>query len=249
MDREAKSSFQSNLGNDHKMKTKIHNKNQHLVTPLQGWLENSGYAYLSERLKSNINETISFNGKTKNCCVVMIDVVNSTKITACLSKEDTCKYYGIFLNAMALIAREYGACVVKNIGDSLLFYFCDEKNSDGRSFAKTLECGTTMLKCSKIVNESMHDAGLPSISYRISADYGTVMLAKSVTSSSDDIFGSTVNICSKINRKADPNGMIIGHDLYQNVKNTREYSFEQKSGVSLGFPFDYPVFSIIPKDK
>jgi len=228
---------------------KILNKKQQLATPLQGRLEDGAYAYLSERLKTNINETISFNGKTKNCCVAMVDIVNSTKITAHLSKEETCKYYGIFLNAMALIAREYGACVVKNIGDSLLFYFCDEKNPNGRSFSKTLECGMAMIKCSKIVNESMHDAGLPSVSYRISADYGTVMLAKSVTASSDDIFGSTVNICSKINRKADPNGMIIGNDLYQNVKNIQGYSFKQNSGVSLGFPFDYPVFSIIPKDK
>jgi len=89
-----------------------------------------------------------------------------------------------------------------------------------------------MLKCSKIVNGSMHDAGLPSVSYRISADYGTVMLAKSVTASSDDIFGPTVNICAKINRKADPNSMIIGNDLYQNVKNIQGYSFKQKSGVS-----------------
>jgi len=102
-----------------------------------------------------------------------------------------------------------------------------------------------MIKCSKIVNESMHDAGLPSVSYRISADYGTVMLAKSVTASSDDIFGPTVNICSKINRKADPNSMIIGNDLYQNVKNIQGYSFKQKSGVSLGFKFDYPVFALL----
>ena len=249
MGKEAYSSFQSDLGNDRKMNTKAFNKKQCLAAPLQGWLEDSGYAYLAERLKSNIDETISFNGKTKNCCVAMVDAVGSTKVTAHLSREDTCKYYGIFLNAMALIARECGACVVKNIGDSLLYYFCDGKNPDGRSFTKTLECGMIMLKCSKIVNKRMHDAGLPSVSYRISADFGTVMLAKSVTASSDDIFGPTVNICSKINRMADPNSMIIGNDLYQNVKNIQGYSFEQKSGVSLGFKFDYPVFSIIPKDK
>jgi len=187
--------------------------------------------------------------KTKNCCVAMVDVVGSTKVTAHLSRENTCKYYSIFLNAMALIAREYGACVVKNVGDSLLYYFCDEKNPSGRSFAKTLECGMIMLKCSKIVNARMHEEGLPSVSYRISADYGTVMLAKSVTSTSDDIFGPTVNISSKINRRAKPNTMVIGNDLYQMAKHLEGYTFKPISGFSLGFKFDYPVFSIIPKNK
>ena len=204
-------------------------------------------AYFSERLKSQLNETISFNGKTKNCCVATVDAVNSTNITAVLTKENTCKYYGIFLNAMALIAREHGACVVKNIGDSLLYYFCDEKNSTGKSFAKTLECGMTMLKCSKIINSILLEEGLPSLSYRISADYGTVMLAKSVTSSSDDIFGSTVNICSKINRKAKPNGMVIGNDLYEVVKHLNNYSFKPIAEQSVGLKFQYPVYSITQK--
>ncbi len=203
--------------------------------------------YLSERLKSKLDETISFNGKTKNCCVAIVDVVNSTNITAALTKENTCKYYGIFLNAMALIAREYGGCVVKNIGDSLLYYFCEERYPNGQSFAKTLECGMAMIKCSKIINSILLKDGLPSVSYRISADYGTVMLAKSVTSSSDDIFGPTVNICSKINRKAKPNSMVIGNDLYESVKHLKNYSFKPIVGQSVGLKFQYPVYSMTQK--
>jgi len=204
-------------------------------------------AYFSERLNSQLDEIISFNGKTKNCCVATVDAVNSTNITAALTKENTCKYYGIFLNAMALIAREYGACVVKNIGDSILYYFCDEKNPNGQSFAKTLECGMTMLRCSKIINSILLKEGLPSVSYRISADYGTVMLAKSVTSSSDDIFGPTVNICSKINRKAKPNSMVIGNDLYEVVKHLKDYSFKPIAEQSVGLKFQYPVYSMTQK--
>jgi len=206
-------------------------------------------AYFSKRLKSQLDETISFNGKTKNCCVATVDAVNSTNITAALTKENTCKYYGIFLNAMALIAREYGACVVKNIGDSLLYYFCEERNSNGQSFTKTLESGMTMIKCSQIINSILLNEGLPSVSYRISADYGTVMLAKSVTSSSDDIFGSTVNICSKINRKAKPNGMVIGNDLYESVKHLKSYSFKPIAEQSVGLKLQYPVYSMTQKGE
>jgi len=205
-------------------------------------------AYFSERLKSQLDETISFNGKTKNCCVATVDIVNSTNITAPLPKEKTCKYYGIFLNAMALIAREHGGTVVKNIGDSLLYEFCEEKNPNGQSFVKTLECGMTMLKCLKIINSTLLKESLPSVSYRISADYGTVMLAKSVTSSSDDIFGPTVNICSKINRKAKPNSMVIGNDLYEVVKHLKDYSFKPIAEQSIGLKFQYPVYSMTQKE-
>ena len=42
--------------------------------------------------------------------------------------------------------------------------------------------------------------------------------SKSLTSTTEDLFGRTVSICSKINSKASPNGMVIGEDLYQIVK-------------------------------
>jgi len=48
------------------------------------------------------------------------------------------------------------------------------------------------------------------LSYRISADYGRVEVARSTTSQSDDLFGPTMNICSKINSKAPSNGVAIG---------------------------------------
>jgi hypothetical protein len=54
--------------------------------------------------------------------------------------------------------------------------------------------------------------------YRIGADYGRVEVAKSWTSTSEDLFGPTVKICAKINSKPQPNGMIIGNNLYQVTK-------------------------------
>ena len=42
---------------------------------------------------------------------------------------------------------------------------------------------------------------LPLVDYRISADYGRVEIAKSSSSMSEDLFGTTINICSKINTK------------------------------------------------
>ena len=38
------------------------------------------------------------------------------------------------------------------------------------------------------------------------------------SSQNEDLFGSTINMCAKINSKAEPNGMVIGDDLYKIVK-------------------------------
>ena len=78
-------------------------------------------------------------------------------------------------------------------------------------------------------------------------DFGTVMLANSVASSDDDIFGSTVNVCSKINRIAKPNGIVIGSDMYQIVKDFDEFSFVVDNGLSLGMSIQYPVYSVLKK--
>jgi two-component system, OmpR family, response regulator ChvI len=78
---------------------------------------------------------------------------------------------------------------------------------------------------------------LSPINYRISSSYGKVELAIVANSSSGDIFGTPVNICSKINHLASSNQMIIHGDLYQIMKEMpyfNDYVFEElnrKKGV------------------
>ena len=64
----------------------------------------------------------------------------------------------------------------------------------------------------------LQEEKLPSIGYRISADYGRVEIAKSGNLDIDDLFGSTVNFCSKINLRASWNGIVIGSDLYRIIR-------------------------------
>ncbi|HSD04551.1 MAG TPA: adenylate/guanylate cyclase domain-containing protein [Nitrosopumilaceae archaeon] len=210
-----------------------------------GTTSNMKMTSFTTRLQNAIDDVISFSGIYKNYCVCIVDAVDSTKITASLPKIKTCKYYGIFLNSMAMIAKEFGASIVKNIGDSLLYYFphtFDVSRTD--PFGDVLECGMEMIKLRSVINEKMFDAGLPPISYRISADYGSIMTAKSENSSINDIFGSPVNICAKINSLAKPNGMVIGSDLYQIVKSFPGYHFQSITSYSAGLKLQYPVYCI-----
>jgi class 3 adenylate cyclase len=199
---------------------------------------------LSERLENRLEEVVSFSGSYDNFCVGIVDMVGSTKVSAKLSKEKMTKYYSIFLNGMAMIAKDHGALVVKSIGDSLLYYFPKTSDYDPKNFVCPLKCGFSMIDCAEIINMKMKEHGLPLVSYRISMDFGAVMLANSVSSSCDDIFGSTVNVCSKINRLAKPDEMVIGHDMYQIVRDFDTYSFKITEDYSLGLSQQYPVYAV-----
>src|SRR5689334_17414737 len=101
-----------------------------------------------------------------------------------------------------------------------------------------------MIESNSIINEKMQDKDLPSVNYRVSVDYGSVMIAKSLNSVMDDIFGSTVNLCAKINSKAIPNSIVMGGDMQQIVKNFTEYDFNLLTSYSSGLKLDYPIYSV-----
>jgi CheY-like chemotaxis protein len=155
--------------------------------------------------------------RAQNCCVCYVDIVNSTRITFTIDNpEKVMKYYGIFLNTMAAIARGLGAKIIKNVGDRLIFCYPRTSDPSNKSaFNDVLECCITMVEARDTINQKLHEEELPSLSYRISADYGRVEVARSATSQSDDLFGPVMNMCSKINSKALPNGVAIGDGLYQ----------------------------------
>jgi len=184
---------------------------------------------------------ISFEEIYQNYAVGIVDVVNSTRIISRLSQEKACLYYSVFLNTIGYIAQSHGAMVVKNIGDGILFYF--PKNS-AKSLECAIECSAKMLEASEMINKIFLERKIPKIRYRISLDYGPLMIAKYMTSSCKDIFGPTVNLCAKLNRIAKPNCLVIGSDMYQIVKKSRKYRFNEVDGLQSTLKQDYPVYSV-----
>ncbi len=200
-----------------------------------------------------IGEEISFLDDSMNCCVCFVDIVNSTKVTAEISDARKIgKYYSIFINTMAVLAKNYDAKIVKNAGDALIFYFPETSDANNETaFKNVLECFTTMILARNIITAKLHTENLPSVSYRISADYGKLEVASSTSSKSKDLFGSTMNICAKINSMAEPNGIVIGGDLHQIMQSfsfATQYNFrELQRGYSVGVSQKYPVYA--PSNK
>ena len=224
----------------------------------------SSFDYMAKRLKESLIEIkekedvikqqedilLQFSDYTQNYCVCMIDIMDSTKITAKLSDTQTSEFYQIFLNSMASIVKKYGGISVKNIGDALLFSFPNLHPDTNDVFKKTIDCCLEMGDANEELKMRLKKQHLPPINYRISATYGSVRVAKLSTSSINDIFGPTVNKCAKLNRSAPPNGLIIGEDFYKNAKSLKEFKFKKSKVGSDEYGFiGYIVTREIKEEK
>jgi class 3 adenylate cyclase len=199
-----------------------------------------------EIIKEQEDILLRFSQKNEDSCVCIIDIVQSTMLTASLSNEQIKNFYEIFINSIAEIVKKFNGLVVKNIGDSLLFYFIKIDSNDTDYFKNVLECCLTISDSNSELNKKMTKVGLPEISYRTSITYGTISIANVATSSVADIFGVTVNRCSKINRFALPNGVIIGSDFYEMVKTFNDYQFRNMN-ATVGAQSIYSVFLVTRK--
>jgi class 3 adenylate cyclase len=191
---------------------------------------------------------VAFSGNTENYCIGIVDMVNSTKIAATLGNKKIQAYYETFLNSMSNILSRFGGVVIKNVGDCLVYYFPESSKSNRKfGFMACLESCLAMAERHDDICKVLNQNNLPCMNYRISADYGSVVLMKSSNSDSIDMIGPPINMCSKINYAAQPNGVIVGGDLYSMVKHFGDYKFKEVKGFSIGFKHSYPVYEVYRK--
>lgn len=189
--------------------------------------------------------SVEFSSKTENYCVGLVDMVDSTKISARIGWARSTRYYQLFLNSMSEILKRFGGFVIKNVGDCLVYYFPESSKKDRKfGFMSCIECSLTMSESRTVLNQILSQEGLPVVDYRISADYGSVVIMKSNGSSVPDMIGPPVNMCAKINHYATRNGIVIGGDMYEMVKDFEDYALKEVQGLSLGFKYTYPVYSV-----
>src|SRR3990170_544994 len=153
---------------------------------------------------------VNFLETSQNYCVCLVDIVDSTKISASLTQQKLSKYYEIFKNC--------------------------------------LECCLKMTEEHENINHILKKQKLPSLDYRISADYGEVSIMETNNSSTIDVFGTPVNMCTKINHVAEKNAIVIGSDMYRTVKKIHNYQYQMINSCSVGMKYMYPVYSVSRKN-
>ena len=218
--------------------------------------DNLDFLTSTDTIETDNEIEVSFTNNSENYCVTVVDIVGSTSIVSAISSsEKTRKFYSIFINAMANILRKYDARVIKTVGDGIISFFPKTKDTtDTGAFKDVLECCFSQIAESPNINKMLQEEKLPSIDYRISADYGRVEIAKSGNLDIDDLFGSTVNFCSKINLRASRNGIVIGSDLYRIIRSITQLEkscrFEELDGYYSGVGrYSYPIYSLSKRSQ
>ena len=197
-----------------------------------------------EVIKQQEDILLKFSDQVQNDCVGVIDIKNSTNISSRLSDDDITKMYEIFLNFMAKIVHKHNGEVVKNIGDALMFRFSNVDPNDAEVMKNILECCLSMIDSHDELEEQLYAENMPELDYKISATYGSVKVAKSTTSNTSDIFGPTVNRCFKINSLCPVNGLVVGINLYEILKDFSEYEFTQFCSIEMKEKFGYSIFEV-----
>jgi CheY-like chemotaxis protein len=197
------------------------------------------------------SKEIRFSGDSKKSCICFVDLIDSTKNTITMDNLEHIRiYYSKFINSISKIVKSYGGKVIKNIGDCLLLHFpntSDNKNED--AFRETIECGLKILDTRYVVNQELSKRNLPPFNYKISMDYGILDLALVGDYSQIDFFGSTINLCSKINNSLSiANQIIIGDNFYRIIKSfskiVNNYDFINNGECKIAETIGYPTYSI-----
>ena len=197
-------------------------------------------------------EEIRFSGDSIKCCIGFIDLVDSTKNTITMDNlEYIRKYYSTFINSISENVKSYSGKVIKNIGDCLLFYFPKTSNNKNiEAFRQAIDCGFNILDKRYNINEELTTQHLPPFNYKIIIDYGLVDLALMGEYSQIDLFGSTINLCSKINSSSlsIPNEIIIGDNIYRVLKSfpsiAKNFNFFYNREYKITHVIRYPTYNI-----
>lgn len=189
----------------------------------------------------------SLEGKTINITTVYVDIVNSTQQVKTISIEEAGKYYRTFIETVSDQIQEHGGYVLKNVGDCVIGFFPSSihyvENHD-----KAISCGLAIRDAIKdSLNSNFLTAKLPSISCRISADFGTVKVI-GIRSNGDysiiDLFGGAMNSSAKILYSAMPNQMVIGENLFWEARHFENLYFKLIRRWDFLGTQTYPVYLV-----
>ena len=167
----------------------------------------------------------------KLAAIMFTDIVGFTRIMG----DDESTALSILENQQSLInpiVEEHKGTIIKKMGDGLLIEF--------PSTVEAVECATQMQDSIKSYNTS--DDNLE-FHIRIGIHLGDIVIL------GDDILGDGVNIASRIEPLASPDGICITDAVYQSVKSRLKLDFKRIDEVDLKHIDDKYTIYKIPKTE
>ena len=179
-----------------------------------------------------VNFTMSSSQIERKLAAIMFtDIVGFTKIMG----DDESTALSILENQQSLInpiVKERKGTIIKKMGDGLLIEF--------PSTVEAVECATKMQDSIKSYNTSDDNI---EFHIRIGIHLGDIVIL------GDDILGDGVNIASRIEPLASPDGICITDAVYQSVKSRLKLDFKRIDEVDLKHIDDKYTIYKIPKTE
>jgi|JI10StandDraft_1071094.scaffolds.fasta_scaffold272206_3 adenylate cyclase len=193
------------------------------------------------------SDHIFFSNLHVHYAITFVDVVGSTSIVAKLPGREADVLYMTFLNSISDIIVRGGGSIIKTVGDGIMYYFPKTDFGVLADYEAVLRVGLDVIHAHREINDHLHNLELPTIDYRLSASFGPVSIIENDENDVDDLFGTTVNTCAKMNKLAEPNSLIIGSVLYEKVKDTKLFKITQHKQFTLDEHLSYMTYLVQEK--
>ena len=158
--------------------------------------------------------------------ILYVDIDGSTKMSMALTPDRFATILHIFSQEMSLAIAEYGAYVLKYVGDAVIALFPAEYDSDQAS-KSAVECAKDMQEIiKKCINPELKVHGLPEIRVKMSVDCGSVQVVlygKSIERSHIDILGSSISVAAKMIPLAQTWQIVIGQSVHEKLANKDDF--------------------------
>jgi|SRR3989344_273144 len=177
------------------------------------------YRYIANQFfKGLANTDVTFTA-------LYIDLVGSTLLSMKLSSEKLSSLIDMFTDEMTSLVSINHGYTLKYAGDAVIAVF-PETQDKGQMYKNALRCAIDMRNIVMSgINTSIEKNGFEPLSVRIGIESGMnrVMIIGGLV----DIIGKTMNIASKIQTQAKPNGISTGQDFYNNLDDVTKQALTQ----------------------
>jgi class 3 adenylate cyclase len=190
------------------------------------------------------SDHIIFSDLHVHYAICFIDMIGSTTIVSKLSGREADSLYMTFLNILAGIIESNEGKVVKTFGDGIFYYFPKTDFGSLADFENVIATNFKVIHAHDEINSALSKLNLPTIDYRVSASFGPVSIVENENFDVEDLFGSTVNTCSKMNHLAHPNSLIIGSALHDKLIDTKKFTFNPEKMFQVSDQLSYMTYSV-----
>ncbi len=181
--------------------------------------------YLAPQIYQSIfsgRQDVSLVTKRKKLTVFFSDIKDFTQITEDLQAEDLASLLNEYFTEMSKIALEHGATIDKFIGDAMLMFFGDPESKGVEEDAMaSVRMAIAMQRRMRDLQVDWRDRGYEQpFRMRIGINTGFCNVGNFGSSDRMDytIIGGEVNLAARLERQADPDGILLSYETYALVR-------------------------------